>query len=172
MFKNHKGFTLIELLVVIAIIGILATVVIGAVNSARVKGADAAIKSNLQALRIESELWYDNANTYGGTVGPGVCPISIAPTTFFTGSVPAQNALKAAGNNYAKLDANAPNIPNTVCWTNGVNWVAAAVLKSSPNATGKSFCVDSTGNSKEITALANATPITVTGNTTTGGCGV
>lgn len=62
MFKQtlRRGFTLIELLVVIAIIGILASVVLASLNSARDKGADAAIKSNLNNARAQAELYYDN----------------------------------------------------------------------------------------------------------------
>ena len=66
MTKTHtRGFTLIELLVVIAIIGILASVVLASLNSARDKGADAAIKSNLNNARAQAELYYDsNSRTY------------------------------------------------------------------------------------------------------------
>lgn len=64
---KERGFTLIELLVVIAIIGILASVVLASLNSARDKGADAAIKSNLNNMRAQAELYYDdNSNSYSG----------------------------------------------------------------------------------------------------------
>ncbi len=63
-----KGFTLIELLVVVAIIGILASVVLASLNSARVKGSVAAIKSNLQNMIDAAEISYDSAtpNSYSG----------------------------------------------------------------------------------------------------------
>jgi len=58
---TKKGFTLIELLVVIAIIGILSSVVLASLNSARDKGDDAAIKANLNNIRAQAELVYDDA---------------------------------------------------------------------------------------------------------------
>jgi prepilin-type N-terminal cleavage/methylation domain-containing protein len=61
----RRGFTLIELLVVIAIIGILSAVVLASLNTARNKGADAAIKSNINNARAQAELYYDgNGNSY------------------------------------------------------------------------------------------------------------
>ena len=67
MLKNSKkGFTLIELLVVIAIIGILSSVVLASLNSARNKGNDAAVKSNLANQRAEAEIFYDTGTTYEG----------------------------------------------------------------------------------------------------------
>ena len=58
--KKNKGFTLIELLVVIAIIGILSSVVLASLNSARQKGQDAAIKQNLNNMRAQTEMYFDN----------------------------------------------------------------------------------------------------------------
>lgn len=61
---KQKGFTLIELLVVIAVIGILASVVLASLNSARKKGADAKIKSELKQISTALELYYDRYGTY------------------------------------------------------------------------------------------------------------
>ena len=58
------GFTLIELLVVVAIIGILASVVLASLNSARDKGKAAAIKSNLKNMISQAELAYDTPGNY------------------------------------------------------------------------------------------------------------
>lgn len=61
--SNKKGFTLIELLVVIAIIGILSSVVLASLNSARQKSRDARRISDIKQLQLALELYFDsNAN--------------------------------------------------------------------------------------------------------------
>src|SRR4051812_38500126 len=61
MKKYTRGFTLIELLVVIAIIGILASIVLVSLNSARNKGKDARVISDVQQLRTAFESGYNGS---------------------------------------------------------------------------------------------------------------
>ena len=60
--KDKKGFTLIELLVVIAIIGILATIVLASLNSARQRSRDAKRIADLRNLQTAMDLFYDAAS--------------------------------------------------------------------------------------------------------------
>lgn len=76
MQKKEKGFTLIELLVVIAIIGILSSVVLASLNSARQKGRDARRISDLKQLQLALELYYDS----NPSVGYPAALSSLAPT--------------------------------------------------------------------------------------------
>ncbi|HVY72566.1 MAG TPA: type II secretion system protein [Candidatus Paceibacterota bacterium] len=75
MPKRPKGFTLIELLVVISIIGILASVVLVSLTSARVKARDARRVSDLHQLQTALELYATNHGSYpsGGAGSDRTC---------------------------------------------------------------------------------------------------
>lgn len=61
---QKKGFTLIELLVVIAIIGLLSTLAVVALNSARQKSRDAKRLSDIKQIQTALELYYSDSNAY------------------------------------------------------------------------------------------------------------
>ncbi len=61
---KKRGFTLMELLVVVAIIGILAAIVLVSLNSARNKGKNAAIKSQMVSLRSAGELHNEDNGSF------------------------------------------------------------------------------------------------------------
>ncbi len=61
---QKRGFTLIELLVVVAIIGVLSSVVMVSLNSARVKARDAKRKVELKQITNALELYYNDNGRY------------------------------------------------------------------------------------------------------------
>lgn len=61
---KRRGFTLIELLVVVAIIGLLSSVVLSSLNTARMKARDVQRKSDVQQIALALELDYDKYGSY------------------------------------------------------------------------------------------------------------
>jgi prepilin-type N-terminal cleavage/methylation domain-containing protein len=138
--RLNRGFTLIELLVVIAIIGILSSVVLASLNTARSKGADAAVKSNLNNIRAQAELVYDTNSSYA----------AVCADTNVTRGVAA--AASAAGVAVATVDAIGTGV--AVCQDSTTAWAAQSPLKSSATTY---FCVDNTGYASTTTTTLGAT---------------
>ncbi len=86
--RNQRGFTLIELLVVIAIIGILASVVLASLNSARIKARDARRISDIKQLQLALELYYDTNQTYPAGSGAASTTLAALVTSKYISTIP------------------------------------------------------------------------------------
>src|SRR6185436_4911938 len=86
--SHSRGFTLIELLVVIAIIGILSSVVLASLNSARKKGRDARRISDVKQIQLALEVYYDTNQSYPAGGGAASTTLATLVTNNFISSVP------------------------------------------------------------------------------------
>ena len=160
MQNKNRGFTLIELLVVIAIIGILASIVLASLNSARNRGKDASAKGSLSSVRAAFELYYNGAggNTYGDSGGTLISipatPPAAAPGDACTDAEVMK--LLAAASKQTGNTAQCQTLTGSLA-PGGTAYVAfVQLITPSPAAY---FCVDSTGfaGERSFTPTANTT---------------
>ncbi len=81
---EKRGFTLIELLVVISIIGLLSSLVLAGVNSARIKARDSKRIHDLNQIRIAIDLYYDKYGYYPATPCGWDCTVN----SYYTSATP------------------------------------------------------------------------------------
>ena len=138
------GFTLIELLVVIAIIGILSSIVLASLSTARSKAYDSKIQEQLSGLRSAAEI-YSNGNGYAsvaGTYGVANCynttTSGIATSTTLFGDPTSGSAgiINAVGSQTGAV---------MNCIASSTAYAVEAKLSNGTNY----WCVDSTGKSEQ-----------------------
>ena len=86
---KQRGFTLIEILIVVAIIGILSSVILIGLGSARARARDARRIADLKEVQNALELYYGKAGMYPNALtvlmdpgtGIGVSKIPADPST-------------------------------------------------------------------------------------------
>lgn len=111
--SRNKGFTLIELLVVISIIGILSSVLLVSLNSARSKARDARRLADIRQVQLAMELFYNDNLSYpddGGatpTMTDGTPAFSALIVLWPTAPTPADGTCSSAENTYTYQGRNA-----------------------------------------------------------------
>lgn len=154
---KNKGFTLIELLVVVAIIGILATVVLASLGSARSRAQDAKVKTLMQQMTVQAELFnleygsYRNTNAGFAADGSGPCrDLDTVPDGSVFDSTLNNNIVDLVVQVY---DVSSLTAERVVCGVGnasaGDSWAFAAPLKNPETGT-TGWCVDSSGKSQAI----------------------
>jgi prepilin-type N-terminal cleavage/methylation domain-containing protein len=114
----RRGFTLIEILIVVVILGILAAVVVPQFTNASDDANDAAVRSQLQTLRGQIEL-------YRAQVGADPDMLTTGWTDMIEGDY-----LMVEPNNPLTADATAASIAAAAA--DGVAWVWKAKSASNP----------------------------------------
>ncbi|MBI4457541.1 prepilin-type N-terminal cleavage/methylation domain-containing protein [Candidatus Uhrbacteria bacterium] len=119
---NLKGFTLIELLVVIAIIGLLSTLAVVALNSARQKSRDSKRVADVKQIQTALELYYADQNGYPATataeLGDTASKRLCAGTTGSSGFNTATGGCTGTATVYMGLVPKAPLPADTGCADN------------------------------------------------------
>jgi prepilin-type N-terminal cleavage/methylation domain-containing protein len=136
--NNKKGFTLIELLVVIAIIGILSSVVLASLSTARNKAKDASARSELSSIRTQAEIYYGDHSSSYGTTGTD-CTAAVFSDTQI-------QALKT------RIESDTGH--TLACNNTTTAWAAQIQLSGT---SGAYVCVDSNGKVSEKTAAQTIT---------------
>ena len=145
-----RGFTLIELLVVVAIIGILSSIVLASLNSARKKGRDARRIADVKQLQLALELYYDANPSTGYATALGTTDSSALVTGGFISTIPTDPQGNTAYS-YAALGSGTACTSYHLGTTLEVNTNAA--LSGDADATAGTAC---TGSAADFAGADNA----------------
>jgi type IV pilus assembly protein PilA len=157
-FSNKaKGFTLIELLVVVAIIGVMSSIVMSSLNSARKKSNDAALKTQVKQFQTLLNLEYSETGSYSALQPNQWFPSGGSCSSYFTGNYAVkaqevcQKMLDLSGNWF-----NSGSNLYRVYIGNTTSTSSRYSITAQMNSTNTAFCVGSSGISSTDTGGWNS----------------
>lgn len=140
MRTRSRGFTLIELLVVIAIIGVLSSVVLASLNTARLRARDAAVKSGVRQLATLMHLQYNETGSYAALQSGWVNSAANCATSFSGTYV--TNARQMCVDIFENI-----NTTNALYTGNNVSTATMFSVMGRMPSNGDYFCIGSSGRS-------------------------
>ncbi|MGB4076685.1 MAG: type II secretion system protein [Minisyncoccia bacterium] len=144
-----RGFTLIELLVVVAIIGMLSSILLGSLTSARTKARDASVRAHVRQLATMMSLQYSDSGSYanlqyGWDISAATCADS------FTGTYAAK--VREICTKITELNTGS-GMYTGVTAAGTTNTTHFSIMAFLP-AKGTWFCVGSGGGNSDTTVVA------------------
>lgn len=152
-----RGFTLIELLIVIAIIGILSSIVLVSLSSARTKSKTAAIQAEAKQLANLFALEYTETGSYNNLLVNAWVPASYTCNDIPVTGNYATEYREVCNSIMNRLGSNATSY-NWLVGNGGVNGTFSVMVKTTSDAStgGQYYCVGSSGRTYSGTYNASA----------------
>lgn len=130
---NQKGFTLIELLVVVAIIGLLSSVVLISLNTARSKARDAKRLADIRQVSAALEIYFNDTGHYFVPTANATTPTAVH--TQLGGAAAASPTPATAFSSYMQTLPQAPTPADGSCTTSNNPYLY------STDATGSTYTI-------------------------------
>ncbi len=146
--SRHRKFTFINFFVVIVIIGLVSTLLLTSLISARDKARDAKLLAEMSSVSHAASIYYNAHSNYGvshtSRVVSTTCPTSgesSKATSMFRDS---SSGMYRVLQEIMKL----PGVTVIACYSTVSTWAVAVNIPSV--GTGEYWCVDSAGSSKRV----------------------
>jgi prepilin-type N-terminal cleavage/methylation domain-containing protein len=146
MYVRNRGFTLIELLVVISIIGLISSVIITSIDTARIKGRDTQRIAQLNQFMRALEVYYSVHGTYpyGATAGAIqvqhlTTSVNVGQALVSAGAIPSIPADPVYPSSALNADCNLPGYGYCYCSPGGNSYVLTINTEDDKGSTDRCF---------------------------------